>query len=294
MKTNMSRVLSTSGDPAFGRDGWTAAPQAPFRPADSRLRVLVFDDEAPARNHLVKLIETTQLAEVVGAVDNANEAREALEADEGGNVDVAFIDMSARHGRDGGGLELVRAMAPSAQGPMFVLATDFEQHAVEAFELGVTDCVLKPFHEERIAHCLRRVRDRRRPPSPPPSQKRIVARRKKSLVFLDPEEVWAFEATDRLTFVHSKHGKFDLDLSLTSIEDAFGALFTRVHRSWLVKASCVRELERDGGETRLFIGSGIADSSLEPSGGVYVPVARERAQSIRELLLTNATGLRRM
>jgi two-component system response regulator LytT len=291
MKSNMSRVSSISGDAALGSDTWATPHQAPFQPTDPRLRVLVFDDEAPARNHLVKLIETTQLAEVVGAVASANEARQALEASDG-SVDVAFIDMSDRHGHEGGGLELVRSIAPRAQSPMFVLATEREQHAVEAFELGVTDYVLKPFHEGRIAHCLRRLRDRRRGPVLAPSPKRIVARRRKSLVFLEPDEVWAFEATDRLTFVHSRHGKFDLDLSLASIEEAFGSLFTRVHRSWLVNAGCVRELERDAGETRLFVGAGVADSGAE--SGIHVPVARERAQSIRELLLTNATGLRRM
>ena len=292
MKSTMSRVLSITGEPVFGRETWGPPPQViqpPPQTQNPRLRVLVFDDESPARNHLVKLIETTQLAEVIGTVASANEAREALEGGDGGHVDVAFVDLNSTQGRDGGGLELVRSMAGAPQGPMFVLATAAEEHAALAFELGVTDYVLKPFHEERIAHCLRRVHDRRKGATTT-THRRVVARKRKSLVFLDPEEIWAFEAMDRLTFVHSRHGKFDLDLSLSSIEDSFGSLFTRVHRSWLVNAMSVRELERDAGETRLFVGSGIA----EANDGIHVPVARERAQSIRELLLTNATGLRRM
>ena len=79
---------------------------------------------------------------------------------------------------------------------------------------------------------------------------RIVARRKRSLVFLEPPEIWAFEAADRLTFVHTMHGTFDIDLSLAAVEASFGRAFVRVHRNWLVNAMHIKELERDGHETQ--------------------------------------------
>ncbi|MGH7270920.1 MAG: LytR/AlgR family response regulator transcription factor, partial [Polyangiaceae bacterium] len=171
----------------------------------------------------------------------------------------------------------------------FVLATAYEQHAVEAFDLGVVDYLLKPFSEERVAQCLRRLHERR--PSAPSSlgPARIVARRKRSLVFLEAPEIWAFEAADRLTFVHTTHGTFDIDLSLAAVEASFGRAFVRVHRNWLVNSTHIKELERDGHETRLFVGDGVADAGR----GVRVPVARERATAVREMLLANATGLRR-
>ena len=125
------------------------------------------------------------------------------------------------------------------------------------------------------------------PPPPKKLPERIVARRKKSLVFLDPSEVWAFEAAQRLTFVHTPHGTFDLDLSLSAIESSFGRRLTRVHRNWLVNPAFVRELERDGNDTRIFVGAAVGQS------GVHVPVARERASELRDQLLANATGLRR-
>jgi len=118
---------------------------------------------------------------------------------------------------------------------------------------------------------------------------RIVSRRKKSLVFLDPDEIWAFEAADRMTFAHTEHGTFDLDLSLTAIETSFGRTFLRVHRSWLVNLKHVKELDRDGNETRLFVGNRMSDAGR----GVFVQVARDRSQEVRDLLLANSTGLRR-
>ena len=65
--------------------------------------------------------------------------------------------------------------------------------------------------------------------------------------------------------------------------------FVRVHRNWLVNAAHIKELERDGHETRLFVGAGVGEAAQ----GVRVPVARERATAVREMLLANVTGLRR-
>lgn len=256
-----------------------------------RFCALVVEDEWPARNYLVELLEASQLAEVVGAVASVGEARQALQpAPMGLDVDVVFVDV-ALEGDDETGLDLVRGYSRNQRRPMFVLATVFKEHALEAFELGVDDYLLKPFTEERVGQCLRRLLGKRRS-LPPPSPLRIVARRGRNLVFLEQNEVWAFEAADRLTSVHSPHGTFDLDLSLAAIEASFGRTFTRVHRNWLVNAAHIKELERDGGETRtrIFVGIGIG---LERRG-VSVPVARERAQAVRETLLAGATGLRRI
>ncbi len=262
---------------------------AHFDRQHERLRALVVEDEWPARNYLVELIEASELAEVVGAVADADEARQVLHPTTGVAVDVVFVDVQlAGSGSERAGLDWVRAEI-KANGPFgFVIATAFENHAIEAFELGVVDYLLKPFSEERVKHCLQRLQSRR-PSHSGIGRLRIVSRRKKSLVFLEPDEIWAFEAADRMTFAHTEHGTFDLDLSLTAIETSFGRTFIRVHRSWLVNLKHVKELERDGNETRLFVGHRLSDGGQ----GVFVQVARDRTQEIRDLLLANATGLRR-
>jgi two-component system response regulator LytT len=259
----------------------------------SPLRALVVEDEWPARNYLVELLESSGLAEVVGAVGGLEEARQALATDPPGvGVDVVFVDVALDGAPRGeSGLTLVRAVSGSPASPMFVLATAYEDHALEAFELGVVDYLLKPFNEERVGHCLRRLQQRRAAAGSATTSgpARIVARRKRNLVFLEFHEIWAFEAADRLTFVHTTHGTFDIDLSLAAVESSFGRAFVRVHRNWLVNSAHIKELERDGHETKLFVGAGVADASK----GVRVPVARERAAAVRDMLLTNATGLRR-
>jgi DNA-binding LytR/AlgR family response regulator len=250
------------------------------------LRALVVEDEWPARNYLVELLEGSHLAEVVGAVADLDGARQALHLAPG--VDAVFVDVALGGSRAETGLDLVRASAESPERPMFVLATAFREHALEAFDLGVDDYLLKPFTEERVEQCLHRLHARRRPASPPCPQ-RIVARRGKGLVFLELTEVWAFEAKSRLTSVHTSQGTYDVDLSLAAIEASFGRALTRVHRSWLVNMAHVRELERDDAETTVFVGEGIGAD--QP--GIRVPVGRDRAQSVREMLLAAAVGLRR-
>jgi two-component system response regulator LytT len=248
----------------------------------TRLRALVLEDEWLARNYLVQLIEATRLAEVVGAVATIGEARDVLAALP---VDVVFVDVQLSG--DENGLELVQSMASSdGARPAFVLATAFSQHALEAWNLGVVDYLLKPFSEDRVEQCLRRLAARRQ--ASHSGALRVVARRKRSLVFLDPADIWAFEASDRLSFVHSRLGKFDIDLSLAAIENSFGRSLIRVHRNWLVNLDFARELEREEGETTLFVGTSLGNESQ----GIRVPVSRDRAQPVRAALLANTTGLR--
>lgn len=254
--------------------------------ADAPLRALVVEDEWPARNYLVELLHASKLAEVVGAVADAESAVGVL-APDGPQVDVVFADVHLVGSvRDDAGLELVRGFAGRPGAPLFVLATAYKEHAVEAFSLGVVDYLLKPFTEERVEQCLRRLLPRRPNRVASTAPTKIVARKKKGLVFLRPEEVWAFEAADRLTFVHTRRGKFDLDLSLSAIDAAFGGggALLRTHRNWLVNPEHVLELVRDAGD-ELVVG--------DEEEGVRVPVARERAQAVRDVLLENATGLRR-
>lgn len=257
--------------------------------SDQRFRALVIEDEWPARNYLVELLEGTGRAQVVGAVATIEEAEVVLSPESGIRVDVVFVDVNIAGSGEDAGLRFVRRFEKNARAPAFVLATAFQEHALAAFEMGVIDYLLKPFTEERVAASLDRIAVRRPPERESYLAQRIVARNGKSLVFLDLAEVWAFEASERLTYVHTPHGKFDLDLSLASIESTLRPAFFRVHRSWLVNVPFVREFGRDAGENVLFVGQGVAGDG----NGISVPVARDRSAAVREMLLAAATGLRR-
>ena len=251
-----------------------------------KLRALVVEDEWAARNYLVELLDGSNLAEVTGAVAAAGEAREILLGDGRSAFDAVFLDIRLS-GRRNEGLDIARELAALPNAPLLVLATAFNAHAIEAYDLGVADYLLKPFTEQRVEQGLHRLRARR-PRLQPAGPLRIAARRHKRLVFFDRDEVWAFEAAERLTRVHTARGVFDVDLSLSAIEASIGRAFARVHRNWLVNVAHIKELERDG-ETRVWVGEGL----MTDHRGIHVPVARERAQQLRDMLLASATGLRR-
>jgi DNA-binding LytR/AlgR family response regulator len=254
--------------------------------------VLIVEDEWPARNYLVELLEQTQRAQVVAAVSRTAEAEQALEPGAGAAIDAAFVDVRLSPGKgDRTGLEWVRAAARAPGAPLFVLATAYAQHALEAFDLGVADYLVKPFTSRRVSECVARLAERRRSGDANDGAMplRIAARRDRAIVFLDMDEVWACEAADRLTFVHSIRGRFDLDLTLSAIASSFGKTMLRVHRNWLVNPARVVELEREAGETRLLVGTVVAG---QEASGVRVPVAKERAAAVRDALMATARGVR--
>jgi len=97
--------------------------------------------------------------------------------------------------------------------------------------------------------------------------------------------VLAFEAANRLTFVHATSGRFDLDLSLKELETLIEPTPLRTHRNWLVQSVHVRELRRCSDGCVLFVAGGSAP-------GIEVPVATAYLREVRETLLVGTVGLR--
>jgi DNA-binding LytR/AlgR family response regulator len=202
------------------------------------------------------------------------------------SVDVMFIDVRL-NGSPGNvdGLQLAREIAAIGDPPLLVFATASRAHALDAIDLGSIGYLRKPFDEARLGACLARVRERRRP-TRAPSVRRLVGRSRTGLVFLDPEEVWAFEADARVVAMHAATGSFDIDLSLSSVSLVLGERFMRVHRQWLIQLKHARALERRSGEHFLFVGEAVGGR------GLWVPVARDRSAEVRQALLAFSAGLR--
>ena len=118
---------------------------------------------------------------------------------------------------------------------------------------------------------------------------RVVARTRQTLVMLTLDEVWAFEAKDRMVFVHSEFGKFDVDVSLLEIESSLGPALFRVHRNWLANVDKIRELVAGCRPCHIWVGNWGRDRGQR----ICVPVSTEHATALRKRLLANSIGLRR-
>jgi two-component system, LytTR family, response regulator len=124
---------------------------------DPSLRIIVADDERPARRFLVGLIKTCSGVQLVGEASTGEEAVALIEAE---RPHLALLDLQMP---ELGGLDVVRRVRRDAM-PLVAFVTAFDDYAVEAFELNAVDYLLKPVQKERLKSTLDRARERLRQP----------------------------------------------------------------------------------------------------------------------------------
>jgi DNA-binding LytR/AlgR family response regulator len=245
--------------------------------ASTGLRVLVVDDEAPAREELAFLLQRDDLVGEVVVVARAEDALRRLGA---GDVDVVLSDLHMP-GLDG--LDLTRAVRRLGNPPAVVFVTAHEEHAVEAFELQVVDYVLKPVRAARLAAALRRATA-----STPVAEARAADADETLSVelggvtrFVQRSSVLWAEAQGDYVRLHTADGSHLLRSTLSQLEERWApAGFVRVHRSLLVAVAAVRELRSDDGRHVVVLDEGGTRREL--------PVARRHAREVRERLVDAA------
>ncbi len=117
------------------------------------IRVLVVDDEAPARQRLTELLAQDPQ---VGAVYEAEGGRAAVRLIRDEAPDLVFLDVQMP---ELDGLGVIAAVGP-ARMPLTVFVTAYAQHAVRAFDASALDYLLKPFSDERLEAALARAKAR--------------------------------------------------------------------------------------------------------------------------------------
>ena len=117
------------------------------------LRVVLADDERPARRFLINLLNTFPDVEIVGEAANGTEAIDLIETHK---PDLALLDLNMP---EAGGLDVARLVKAGAT-PSIAFVTAYDEFAVQAFELNAIDYLLKPVERERLATTLERARTR--------------------------------------------------------------------------------------------------------------------------------------
>jgi two-component system LytT family response regulator len=123
-----------------------------FQPAE-RMRVLVVDDEAPARQRIIDLLKKDSQ---VGGVLEAVNGKAAVEIIGREALDLVFLDVQMP---ELDGLQVIETVGAAAM-PLTVFVTAYDQHAIRAFEANALDYLLKPFSDERWEAALARVKTR--------------------------------------------------------------------------------------------------------------------------------------
>jgi two-component system, LytTR family, response regulator len=121
---------------------------------DRQMRVLVVDDEAPARQRLTNLLEKDPQ---VGSILEAANGKVAVEIIVREALDIVFLDVQMP---ELDGLQVIETVGAAAM-PITVFVTAYDQHAIQAFEANALDYLLKPFSDERWEATLSRAKARR-------------------------------------------------------------------------------------------------------------------------------------
>jgi two-component system LytT family response regulator len=230
------------------------------------IRVLIVDDEAPARDKLRRWLSEPPDVELVGECGDGLAAAEAIQ---GLTPDVVFLDIQMP---GLSGLEVAAQLEP-VTAPQIVFVTAFDQHAIEAFEFGAVDYLLKPYDKDRLRKSLDRLRGRdpavasaavRAARRRTGTSERLLVPQGEGLELLDAASIHWLEADDNYVHVHTAHATFMLRRTLADLLAQLGARFARIHRSAAVNLTEVKAL------SPLFKG----DHELELRSGVKLRLSR--------------------
>ena len=235
-----------------------------------RLAVLVVDDERPALEALRWLLERDERIDTVLTADSATEALRLLQER---SVDAVFLDI-----RMPGlsGVDLARVLSRFKVPPPVVFVTAYEDHAVDAFELGAVDYVLKPVRDDRLSEAVRRVVGARAGGVTPVDDD-IAVELGGVTRFVPRSSVGYVEAQGDYARLHTRSGSHLVRVPLTTLEEAWkDAGFVRIHRSLLVALQHVEEVRMDAGRCTVVV------------GGTHLGVSRRHTRELRDLLVRRA------
>lgn len=212
------------------------------------MKVLIVDDEAPARQRLRRLVEEMEDVEVVAEAVNGGQAIELTQIHD---PDVLLMDIRMPGIN---GVEAARHLASLDEPPAVIFTTAYDEYAIEAFDAHAVGYLMKPVRRERLARALRHASrltrsqlTALRTDDSPGEERRshLCARVSGHLELIPVTDIFYFQADQKYTTVRYGDGEVLIDESLKTLEYEFSADFVRIHRSTLVAVSHLRSVERD-------------------------------------------------
>jgi two-component system, LytTR family, response regulator len=248
------------------------------------MKALIVDDEPVARRVLREELELLPEVLVVG---EAGDGKEALQKIASLTPDVVFLDLQMPVMS---GFEVVRNLS-GPRLPVIVIVTAFDQHAIEAFEAGAIDYLLKPVGEARLRTAVERARKLQgksaeiaaridkiasaADSSNTSRNRKVVGRSGEEYFFLDGDDVLAFQAERELVWIITSKKRLLATQSLRVIEERLaGPQFQRVHRNAIVNINHVRKMSALSSQRWL----------ITLSNALQLTVSKRQAHNIRTLL----------
>jgi DNA-binding LytR/AlgR family response regulator len=270
------------------------------------LVVLAVDDEEPALEELAYLLSEDSRVGMVLKASDATDALRILNSRQGvreaatagqprglanpmtgtrvaerTDIEVVFLDIRMP-GLDG--MELARVFSSMAVPPSVVFVTAHDDRAVDAYEVGAVDYLLKPLRAERLASAIDRILANRAAgvTEPVPEQggeDEVIPVELAGTTKLVPRSAVRYvEAQGDYARLHTHEGSHLVRIPLSVLEDRWrDAGFVRIHRSFLVSLPLVTELRLSGSGYVVRVGSGPDCAEL--------PVSRRHTRELKDRLV---------
>jgi two-component system response regulator AlgR len=242
-------------------------------------RILIADDEAPARSRLRDLLDECRPEFPLAIVDEAKTGREALDVVNREKIDIVLLDIRMP---DMDGIEAARHLAGMVAPPAIIFTTAFDTYALKAFEVNAIDYLLKPIRQERLLAALRKTQggnavSRAALDAAANQPRRHLSVHERGKIHLVPvSDVLYLRAELKYVTVRTAEREFIVEESLTRLEEEFGAAFMRIHRNCLVHRTAIAGFEKNVAESESGWAVVIRDTDER------LPVSRRQQHIVKE------------
>jgi two-component system response regulator AlgR len=240
------------------------------------MKILVVDDERPARERLTHMLSSMQDAEPVGEAANGLEAVQLVQTT---RPDVVLMDIRMP-GMDG--LEASRHLAQMEEPPAIIFTTAYSEHALEAFDAHAVGYLVKPIRQERLEQSLSKAKKLTQAQlatlhqeSTSTGRSHICARVRGNLELIPVESVVYFQADQKYITVRHLNGEVLIEDALKNLEIEFQEKLIRIHRNALANTQYVAGMEKSR-DARFLINFKSVDDKLE--------ISRRHVAEIRKFL----------
>ena len=244
------------------------------------MRIVIADDEAPARSRLRDLLEDCRASFPIELAGEAASGREMLSLVQGGAVDVVLLDIRMP---EMDGIEAAQHLLKLPDPPAIIFTTAYDDHALEAFELHALDYLVKPIRLRRLHDALARARAI----TPlrldvlqkiaPEARSHLSVQERGRVILIPVPEILFLRAELKYVTIRTARGEHLIEESLSRLEEEFGTRFVRIHRSCLVARALIEGFYKEAGE-------GEARWTVQLRGlAEKLPISRRQQHIVKEI-----------
>lgn len=242
------------------------------------MKVLIVDDEPPARDRLQHMISGMDNMQVCGQAAHGLEAVNMVQATQ---PDIVLMDIRMP-GMDG--LEAARHLSEMDEPPAIIFTTAFSEHALEAYDANAVDYLVKPIRQEKLEKSLVKARKLSKAQivaldiqTNNVGRSHICARVRGNLELISVDNIIYFLADQKYISVRHKDGEVLIEDALKSLESEFESRFLRIHRNALVSTKFITGMEKQTDARFLVTLQGIEDK---------LEISRRHVAEVRKFLKT--------